>query len=275
MLVLKFSPKDDLDHYILASTVHMFIQANISNVLTRGQAKQEEQFLSHVFDIAESLLKANEHYRKYVASEKVALAELKAEQNLNPSTVTGVDPTSLNTEIDGVTSHFKAALESTAKALNPLLGLNLNGWRKGKYKDVEKSGAKVINAIQNLNKPALTAPMVDYLERTMDWVSYIVLLRDKPHHGGKTSISPLLRVPGQIEPTAQRITHPGGTEEDVRVFLERTVRDAAAFVNGVLRAASEIALPAVVFIQDGARGEYRLGIRVVTPSVDESIEDAA
>src|SRR5204862_2153944 len=101
------------------------------------------------------------------------------------------NPIELFNELDGFLAHTKAALDSLAKSLEPLLDAKFHAWHKVK----DQSGLHIINHLQNsvpdkMKKNA--EPLVKFLLANTGWITYLVSLRDSPvHRGGLKTVSEL------------------------------------------------------------------------------------
>ena len=252
-------PQDELDSEIVNDTINMIVALNMNDILFMGDKKLSENFFGKVMDLTQSLLKANEHFRSYISKEKDLLEKHKEYglNNPNKNTNLGVNPISLNNEIDGVLSQIKAALDTLARALNPMFSFKLNGWHKDKK---GKSGVDILKMIKNNlpeNLKINSNNLYDYIENNSGYISYIVYLRDGPHHrGGLKNITQIVFDYKLQNVIAQKIIHPDGTEELMVDFLLRTIKTVKNFINGVLILSMHLKMGVGLVIVKNDNGNY-------------------
>jgi hypothetical protein len=249
-LSLFLSAKDEVDSKILFDTANMIAGLNIDNFVFRNKQEWEEYF-GNVIDLTQSLLKANDYRREYIEKELKTLREQEDKflKDPNKNVYLEFNPIGLNSEIDGFLSQIKAALDSLAKTLNPLFGFKLNGWRK----DKKLSGGKIIKSLKNLpaESEKFTQPLQDFINKNVGWVSYLVFLRDSPHHhGGIKSISGIMFDTNSKKITPQQIYHAENHVEDINAFLTRTINEIDQFVNSVLILSLIAKIPSLAIVKN-------------------------
>lgn len=231
-------PKDDIDTEIVNLTMSMMIGLQLDSLIFRDK-KMWEDYFQKVLNLTKNLLKANEHYRKYLAEEKRFLEEYKEKCIKDPNTniFLTTDAVSLNTEIDGFLSQIKAGLDTLATSLNPVLGLSLNKWSKANDSTGKrKSGVKIVKSLDNLGEPlrSRAEDLRKLIETNMDWITEFVFLRDNVHHhGGLKNITDITYDFRSKEVIPQTVIH-GTGREYVRNFLLRNLQDMSMFFNAVL-----------------------------------------
>lgn len=249
--------KDSLDTEIISSTINMVSGLNLETIVFRDK-KAWEDYFGKSLNLAKSLLKANEHCRKYVSQEKKFLKEYRKKciKDKNTNIFLATEPIGLNTEIDGFLSQVKAALDTLATTLNPLLGWKLNGWHKTK----KKSGLEIISSLENnLNNvdKVKAGELKKIIENNIEWITYIVDLRDKVHHkGGLKCVTEVVYDFRFKKAHPQRIKHSAEAEEEVRDFLLRTLKDINIFINQVLIFSILIKAPGGMAIRSNEKGKY-------------------
>lgn len=227
-------PKDEVDKNTMAKTITMAIGLQLDNLLLSDKLLFES-YLGHIMDLTEKLLKVNHHRRKYIIQKERVISFLKQNSNSDENnTNSAYHSVELDAEIDGFLTQIKAALDSLVKTFEPLFGIKLLTWGKiGK-----ESGRRVLVALQNnLSNTFKTKSqrLLDIIEDNIEWISYIVSLRDNAnHHGGLKNLSNITfnRQIGDVVP--QYISHTNGRTEEVSIFLERTVYEIVEFVHSVL-----------------------------------------
>ena len=258
--------KDEIDRQINSSTVAMIMVLKVKNLIFYDNSKNHDDYFMKVKNVASSLQKANEHYRKYIIEERRFLDEYRDKCMSIPDANTHSSTTavSLSTELDGFLSHFKAGLDTLATTLNPLLGLNLNGWHK---KD-NKSGLLVIRTLERNLGDSLksgASHLIEYIQKNMDWVTYIVDLRDKViHHGGLKRITDISFNFRDKNVTPQIIIHPSGSCETVSDFMLRTLNEAIEYFNTILILSLEITVNGMSIIKnkEGELMPYQWAIKI-------------
>ncbi len=227
--------KDSLDHKIMSQNLNMIVGLKIESFIVTDKKKYESYF-SHIFEVTQSLYKANSHRRNYLKKEVKTIKEFKRSSRKNPNTADlGINPIELNTEIEGVLIHVKAALDSLAKSLDSLLGFNLGGWnKKGEGKE---SGRKIIEAIDHNLPEELKEKakgLREHIEMNIPAISYIVFLRDgAPHRGGIKNITDIVYQQARKRVIPQMIRHEGDVYEKVGDYLTRLLTEISSFTQGV------------------------------------------
>ena len=240
--------KDDLDKKIQFSTVAMIMGLNVHNFIFVDN-KLWDDYFGKIVNLARSLQKMNEHYRKYVIEEKRFLEEFHTRCSAsNQNTHSATTAVSLSTELDGLLSHFKSGLDTLATTLNPLFGLKFDAWHKGKDElGAEKSGIKIINSLtRNLenNEKMKAEPLINYIKENIEWATYLVNLRDKVHHhGGLKKVSDVFYNFKTKEVIPQMIFHKKDSKELVENFMLRTLNESIEFFNTILVLCLEIKAP--------------------------------
>jgi len=252
--------KDAIDKQIADATINMIFGLRLDNIVFRDK-KIWEDYFGKVLNLTKNFLKANEHYRKYLAEEKRFLLDYKEKclKDGNTNIFLATDSVGLNTEIDGFFSQIKSGIDTLATSFNPLLGSSFDGWHKTKNKEgILKSGLRIINFLENFGEPLKSK--VDGLKKiiqdNIDWLTYIVSIRDKIHHrGGLKNITEITYDFRNKEVIPQNIIHPEG-KELVRDFLLRTLNNTIIFVNAVLALSILIKTPSGMGIQKNDKDEF-------------------
>jgi hypothetical protein len=235
-LSILMEAKDKLDTEIMGKTAYMIFGLNLRSFILPDK-EICDSYLQNIINLTQNLLKANEHYRKYILEENLVIKEFR-EKNLKDSNINvnlTINPISLLTEIEGLLTQLKAGLDTLAVSLNPILGLNLNGWHTEK----NRSGAKVLKSLDNLSADLKIGvkPLYNFIEKNIEWLSYIVKLRDMPiHHGGIKSIIPILYDYQTTKVFPQKIVHSQGfgDTEKIEMFLLRTIIEMTDFFHTVI-----------------------------------------
>lgn len=227
-----FEPKDKLDRNIVNKTVSMIVGLQLETILKDKQT--HDLHFDYVKEIAESLFKANSHRRKYIIQKEKSITEFKEKCIKNSgNTDRAMHSPDLISEIDGVLTHIKAALDSLAKTFYPVLGVKLHGWHKVK----QESGRQVVNALENNVESGLKEkiqPLKEFIENNIPWISYLVDLRDGPNHkGGLKNITDIVYRQDRKEIIPIYILHKNSPEE-MSIFLTRTVEEITDFIHSVL-----------------------------------------
>jgi len=233
--------KDELDNFIL-NRIGMNFGMNLSSGLHINE-KQKEDYFGKILNCTLSLLKVNECKRSYVEKEKKLIEEFrkKAIGDANKSIILGEKPIELLTEADSFFTQIKSALDSLAQILNPFFGISIDGWHKAKYKGVEKSGVRILNTLNNLNEEERkkTVSLRVLIEESLDWLTYLVQLRDNPLHKGSYAGNiiemKIVKSENQVSDVYPLcIRHPCNIIEPLSNFLNRTIHDVASFVEAFL-----------------------------------------
>jgi hypothetical protein len=248
--------KDKIDTKIIRNTVNMIVGLKLDSFMLTDK-KLHDEYFGHIMDAAQSLCKANNHRRKYLEQEKKILKKFKKKSMKNPNTADlGMKSIELDSEIDGVLSHTKAAMDSYAKSLRPLLGIKLNGWHRVK----KESGREIVNALEN-NLPAglkqKAEPLKKHIEDNMQWVSYIVFLRDSPHHhGGMKNVTEIVFQQLTKKVIPQMINHPNRMVEEVGGFLTRHMDGTADFFRDLIALSLLIKAPGSMGIAENTQTDW-------------------
>jgi hypothetical protein len=186
--------------------------------------------------VVRSLWKANKHLRDYRKDEETELARL-GKTNADAGThsyVGGMESIELEADWDAYLVQLKAALDSLSGAINVLLGTNFPRWEKGTDSATGKqlSGLKILNRLKSIVSPTPEIKsLITFIEANLEWATNIVLLRDSPVHRGQTISSPILFNPEANTTQKAKIVHAKNQTEDITAFMERTLKDMAAFVR--------------------------------------------
>lgn len=230
-----FETKDEIDFEITKKTMFNFgMQTNTDGLIFKIGSKEKNDFTGYMLELTQSLLKANSHRRKYVKLEKTEIDKIITEnKEESGSYIGGANPIELNTEFDGFLIHIKAALDSLAKTTKPLFGFNFKNW--GKDKDI--SGGKILNSLkrnlgQNTNESR--EMLVKLVEDNLEWLTFIISLRDKPVHKGKTSASDLIYNYNAKTVTPQMLHYSNDKSELLKDFMERIIREIVEFIHNFL-----------------------------------------
>lgn len=237
LLTEVFTTKDEIDKEIYRKIIINFCsQLNSEGIIFENNKEKQEAFTGCLLEIMQSLSKANSCRRAYIQIEEKEIKSLY-ERNKGDNYVGAVVPVDLNTQLDGVLIHLKSALDSLAKATKPLFGFSLPTWKKVRDKDgKEKSGLAVFTSLKNIsetpddNLKNITKFVADNLE----WISFLVNLRDKPVHHGKTQASNLIYSEHTQKVTPQLIIYPTGKELVVS-FMEKSIKEITDFIHIFLR----------------------------------------
>lgn len=242
----QFKAEDLIDKIILTEITEPVIALKVETFVFTGNKELKDLYMTKVIDVTQNLFNANRHRRNYQTKEKMEFKRFKKESIKNPNKHLDIFefPHELTIELNGFLGSLKSALDSLAQALNPLLSSSFDAWHKGKDTDgKEKSGLKILNYIKNMPKdlqPKLR-PMVVTMERDIDWLSYLVRLRDSPvHHGGMKNVSKLIFEQKTRTTKGQIITHEDGSAEPVSEFMKKTLDRIIYFVKILLMAAIHI-----------------------------------
>lgn len=187
-LTLLAESKDELDSFIM-NEIMFNLGSSLANAFFQSGDKKHDAYFEATHKCSIALLKANEHKRNYLDKEKKIIDDFKlqAVKDTNENITLGRRPIELLSEVDSYFMQIKCAFDYLAQILNPFFNINLDAWHKGKYKGVEKSGARILYAMDN-NLDEVTknkiAPLRRFIEQNMDWVTYLVRLRDNPLHKG-------------------------------------------------------------------------------------------
>ncbi|MFA5210985.1 MAG: hypothetical protein WC414_00585 [Patescibacteria group bacterium] len=262
VLTKLFEMKDDVDKKIMSNTFNIVMCLNL-DIFSFKTKKDSEEYFNHIKSVAHSLLKANNHLRKYNLQEKEILEDFKKECLSSSNTIDmSLNPIDLISEIDGMLNQIKAALDSLAKSLNPLLGFSLNGW----HKKNKKSGKVVLDSIDNnlsldLNNKAQN--LKKYIENNISWISYIVFLRDSIHRGRLENVSNIIYKQKNQEVISQRIYHNGEEFENVNDFLIRLLNEIIIFLKNIILLSLSIKISSgmcIVENKDNNWPQYSLSI---------------
>ncbi len=239
VLTSLFEPQDVLDKEILDNTLSMIIGLQVGDFILADK-KLHDLYFDHVRGVTDALFKANSHRRKYLLQKEKVINDFKSKcSNAPTNTNQALHSPDLNGEIDAVLTQIKAALDSLAKTFNPLFDLKFRGWNKQKNKEngKEESGRGIIEQLKN-NLPERhklnSISLIKFIEDRIEYISYIVLLRDAPvHHGGLKNVSNITFQHVTQQVTPQYIIH-GSTPEEVSVFLNRIINEINGFTHEVL-----------------------------------------
>ena len=236
-----FESKDEIDLSIIQDVATMPIDLEVRTLCFRSDKTLGDEYIGKVFDVAQALLKANEHRRKYFEQEKKTIKKFRKQSRKDPNKHINLTlhPVGLDSEIDGFLSQVKAALDSLACSLNPLFDCGLNAWRKDIKGDVirKKSGYQIVGWFKSAAAPLSerSSNFRDYLEKNGDWLTYLSMLRDMPiHKGGLKNVNPLVFEQRTQKVVPQRIHHPNGQVESVDDFMKRTIKEVSEFCHNFL-----------------------------------------
>lgn len=255
-----FITKDEIDVEITKKTMFNFaMQLNTDGLIFKMGTEEKNTFTGHMLELTGSLLKANSHLRKYIEAEQKEIDELIAKnENQERTIIDGSNPIELNTEFDGFLVHIKAALDSLAKTTNPLFGFNLEKWgRSTDSEGNEKSGIKILNTLKRKfgeNQKKEEKLLIKFIEDNLDWLTFVVGLRNKPVHHGKSSSSDLIFNYHTKTVTPQMLHYSGGKSETVKNFMKRTIGEILEFVHNFLFLSFTCKLPADIRIGIDEKG---------------------
>ncbi len=256
MLTQLFSAKDDKDQLVLSEICNpMMFQLQLEAVVFRGDVEKKDRFVTAIMGVTGALLKANEHCRKYHIYERQQLLEILKNTRKNKSSDIGYNPVELTGEVDAFLTQIKSSLDQLALSLDPLFGFKLKNWGKVKNPESgkEESGFGVLSCLKN-NLPSVkkgkSSKLIELLEKNIDWLSYLVFLRDNPvHKGGSKNITPITtgKVNDRVVP--QRIIHSPESFEDVSMFMDRTMSEIIWFISNFLLGSVELLAPGLLLIK--------------------------
>lgn len=226
---------DDLDMHLNTRVLQDFLVSNFLDAAISDE-KMRGVFLDKQMKVVRSLWKANKHlrdYRKDEEAEMTRLGEANAGSETN-SYVGGMESIELEADWDAFLVQFKAALDTLAGAMNVLLGTNFDRWGKGTDRATGKkmSGQKILNRLKDIRNPSPEIEaLISFIEANLQWATYIVELRDMPVHRGQTIGGAILFNPELNTTQKAKIVHGKDQVEDIIAFMERTLKDMAAFVR--------------------------------------------
>ena len=235
-----FTIKDSTDKFLLEKILAIVGNTMTLNLISAWCHVKEypeenaEKYHKKIVNTIRSLIKANHNRRVY--KRLVGYSEkrlLKESVNAQSSIDLIYEEPDLMSEIDSFLVNIKAALDSLATSLNPIFGTRIDGWhKKGK-----KSGVKIINTLNNLpaDLAERTKDITMLMDDNIEYISYLVALRDSPTHRGNTANVTPFRfsvATGKIE--RPKITHNPDTTEDVSVFLDRTILSIGEFIQAFI-----------------------------------------
>lgn len=230
------STKDEIDLMIVKKIMLNFVmQLDTSYFIFKNDKEKEDRFKQYILEITQSLLKVNSHRRKYLESEKNIVNELiKENEEESGSYIGSVNPIELNAEFDGFLVHIKSALDSLAKTTGPLFGFKFENWAKKAQNGQIKSGVLILNSLRNnigktLNKDIKL--LIKLIEDKLDWITFIVVLRDKPVHKGKSNASNLVFNPNTKHVSPQTLYNQNGKTEVLADFMEKTLLELIEFIH--------------------------------------------
>lgn len=236
-----FDTKDEIDFAITKKTMFNFVmQPNTEGLIFKQGSDEKNRFTGYVLELTQSLLKANSHRRKYLEIERKEIADLIAEnEDLEESYVGGANSIELHTEFDGFLVHIKSALDSLAKTTKPLFGFGFEKWEKSKDNSdgKSKSGVKILNSLKrNLGSGPNEYKdlLIKLIEDNLEWLTFIVELRDKPVHKGKSASSDLVFNYATKIVTPQMLHYSNKTSEQVKDFMTRIIQEVLEFIHKFL-----------------------------------------
>lgn len=235
--------KDDLDKFII-NRIAMNFGMQLTDALN-FEKKQKEKFLDAILSHFSALLKANEAKRDYLKKEKKLIEQFKmqAKKDANKNITLGERPIELLSQSDSFFTQIKSAFDYLAQTLNPILNLSVDAWHRGSYKKTTKSGVRILNALNNFSdkdKQKLKE-LIDLIENSLDWITYLVEIRDNPVHRGvgivkgnviEMRITKSENKISNLQPLC--IRHPSNIIENLGIFLDRTIHDTVEFSNAFL-----------------------------------------
>ncbi|MDO8522317.1 MAG: hypothetical protein Q7S08_03455 [bacterium] len=229
--------KDDMDVFIVNEIVTLPMTLMVETLIFRGDKSRWEKHFGQMIDLGKNLIKTNDSLRGYRKAEETSLKEYleKCISDPNINVILGRRAPELERELDYFLSGIKSSLDILAKILNPIMGFRLQGWHKGKRDGKKLSGAEVLSVLEN-NLPANAKErhqqFHSVIESNLEWITYLVGLRDAVHHGGgMKTISSLYYRPDRKDVLPQYITHEPGKNEKVSDFMTRTMHDFSMFIN--------------------------------------------
>ncbi len=232
--------KDELDVFILQEIVTLPMTLMVEALIFRGDKGRWEKHFGQMLDLGKNLTKTNDSLRGYKKTEEASLKEYleKCISDPNINIILGRRAPELDRELDSFLSGIKSSLDILATILNPIMGLRLHGWHKSKRNGKKLSGAEVLSVLEN-NVPAHAKErhrqLHLFIESHLEWLTYLVSLRDAVHHGGGVkTISNLYYRPDKKDVVPQHITHEPNKGELVRDFMTHTMHNFSMFVNNFI-----------------------------------------
>jgi len=249
ILTKYLSAKDEVDSLILSEICNPAVfQLNPLNTVFFGDKQKSDKFTGIILSLSESLLKANEHRRKYLFFEERKIEEIRRETRKNRGSANmGFNPVELTTEIDGFFTQIKSGLDQLAFALNPMFGFKFKTWKKVKNpkSGIEESGFGILGSLENNlpeNKKDKSGKLLELLRLNIGWLTYLVFLRDNPiHKGGEKNITQIIFECEKDKIIPQKIIHGEGKIENVGTFLTRTIYEVIGFISIFLLLSMELA----------------------------------
>jgi len=233
----KYKATDRFTKLILNNIAVLPAELKTSNLVFNNNKNMSDKFMGSVFSITDSLFKANGHVIDYKDKEKKFEKVFKRTVIKDPNRrIFDIydDPLDLLNQFDGYLVQIKAALDSTAHAVNPLLGTNFPGWKSKEINGSRLSGVYILNDLKNKKEPELDA-LIKYLDNATKDVSYLVNLRNKPvHFGGNSSLRGFFFSKSDKEITNPIISHPDGNKENIREFINESFENIIVFVSRVI-----------------------------------------
>jgi hypothetical protein len=260
----KFKATDINERMILNEITNITNDLQTNEVCFLGDKKAGEHFFGLIINLTDALFKANNRRKNYQRRETKLIKKFKRESLKNPNKHIDLSehPIDLFNELDGYLTDLKSSLDALAKVISPLLGSNLDGWHKGLDSNkVEKSGIKILKYLNNLptDKKILAEKLYKYILGNIDFITYVVFLRDQPvHKGGISKVSGLIFRQTDKKVVHQQITHPDGTVEKVSDFINRIMPAIIKFISNVLLLSIQFKSPGLVLhlVHDDKNGDH-------------------
>lgn len=252
--------KDDIDNYILSEIVQLPMQLQAEVLVFFGRDKEDkphEKHFGQMIDLGHILTKTNDALRNYekVQKESIDIFREKSLKDTNKDIFLTTKSPELDREIDYFFSGIKSALDQLGQILGHILNEKIDGWHKSVENGKELSGIKIVRKLKSLKpqeeyKGQRYQNLIDHIETNLEPLTYLVKLRDMPHHrGGMKNISDIMfdSETKQVQP--QVIYHSKNEGELVFGFMKRTMVSFNLFVNNFVILAYMLKAPKDMAIQ--------------------------
>lgn len=234
---VRYKATDRFTKLIINNIAGLPMELKTQESIFNNDKNISDKFNTSIFNIADSLFKANGHIIDYKDKEKKFEKRFKMmvikDPNKGKFDIVN-DPLDLANQFDGYLVQAKAALDNLANAINPLFGTNFSGWKSKKVDGFILSGVYILNELKNKKKKELDT-LIKFLEDTMGGISYLVGLRNKPIHlGGNSSLQGFFFDHTKKKRTNPVIRHSVGQTETIREFVDKSFEDTIIFVSKVI-----------------------------------------
>jgi hypothetical protein len=248
----KYKATDRFTKLILNNVAVLPMELKTSNLIFNDDKNISDKFIGSVFSVTDSLFKANGHIVDYKDKEKrfekIFRRTIIKDPNKGKFDIYD-DPLDLLNQFDGYLIQIKAALDSLAHVLNPLLNTNFSGWRSKEVGGVRLSGVFILNDLKNKKESEL-GELIKYLDGTINDISYLVNLRNKPvHFGGNSSLRGFFFNKSNKETTNPVINHPDGTNNTIREFIDISFENIIIFISRVILYSIQYKAPRGIYIE--------------------------